>query len=508
MNLFARALAPFQTGANHSDILINSEHFDREALARYNYTLYTNGTLSNGTECYLAFDRFQPHLFAENGTVVNGTSCYAPINHIGEHASIGLAFAFLFALAIFFTLVNVRKHGRRYLPEDRRWRVIGRCLKWYWVLVVAVCGTISCFMSVDVDRNYLQSAPLVMQSVFYTLLMPALMAAVWEAVRHWGSWQERQICDRDPYAFAFAKSSSRKRQEFFLPILFYAFAVVNFLLTVLRSWSAIEHQRSPEQQERLARPVATDARRRAAGFMALGGMLVICYSLEHSIYRYKARPASLLGQLLFYLNEAPSQFLVVIALLGVKIGYAIASAFDWSVSPLRYDVDSGWLYGLGYTPALLVILVMNVCGFCELNEDQALISQRGDIEAARASEFGIGQKKPHWWKGDRWRTFAEITGRRPSSPDAGDLDHFVEMGVIKPRERGDQLDEVKEDAQVTTRTASQGSETTSATSAPGLSPDRMEYAAQAGNPHNFSDDTIFIRLGIVDVHSRPSREPD
>lgn len=185
LNLLARALAPFQTGANDTDILINSVHFDRAALDRYNYTLYTNGTLSNGTECYLVFEPFKPHLFLENGTVVNGTSCYAPINHIGQHASLGLAFAFLFALGIFFTLVNARKHGRRYLPVDRRWRALGRRVKWYWLLVVAVCGTISCFMSIDVDRNYLQSAPLVMQSVFYTLLMPALMAAVWEGVRHW-----------------------------------------------------------------------------------------------------------------------------------------------------------------------------------------------------------------------------------------------------------------------------------------------------------------------------------
>lgn len=185
MNLFTRALAAFQTGANDTDVLINTVHFDRDALNLYNYTLYTNGTLSNGTECYLVFDQFKPHLFAENGTVVNGTSCYAPINQIGQHASIGLAFALMFAISIVVTLLNLRKHGRRYLPDDRRWKVMGRLFKWYWLLVVAVCGTVSCFMSVDVDRNYLQGAPLVMQSVFYTLLMPALMAAVWEAVRHW-----------------------------------------------------------------------------------------------------------------------------------------------------------------------------------------------------------------------------------------------------------------------------------------------------------------------------------
>ena len=154
-----------------------------------------------------------------------------------------------------------------------------------------------------------------------------------------------------------------------LPILFYACAFANFFLTVPRSWTPIEMQRSPEQQINDAKPVATDARWRVAGFVAIGGVLVICYSLEHSIYRYRMRPSSTMGQLLFYLNAAPSQFLVAIALLGVKIGYAIASAFDWTVSPLKYGVNSGWLYGLGYTPPLLLLILFNICGLCELNDD-------------------------------------------------------------------------------------------------------------------------------------------
>ena len=48
-----------------------------------------------------------------------------------------------------------------------------------------MCGTIASFMSVDVDRDHVQSAPLVIQSVFYSLLTPVMLAAVWEAVRNW-----------------------------------------------------------------------------------------------------------------------------------------------------------------------------------------------------------------------------------------------------------------------------------------------------------------------------------
>ncbi|KAL4897810.1 hypothetical protein BDV59DRAFT_168580 [Aspergillus ambiguus] len=501
--LYVRAVAPYQDGANATDVVVNNVHFNRTALDLYSYKLYTNGTLSNGSECYLAFNQFKPFMFAENGTFVNGTSCYAPINNIGSHASAGLAFTVLFGICIFLTLLNLRKHGRRYLPTDRRWILMGRRWKWYWLLFVAACGLISCIMSIDVDREYLPSSAIILQSIFYTLLLPGLMAAIWEAVRHWGSWQERQIMDRDPYAFT--KTSTRKRQELLLPFLFYLCVIVNFVLTVPRSWGPIEMQRSAEQQAHQAAPAATDSRWRAAGFVAIAGVLVICYSLEHSVYRYRARPRSTLGQLLFYLSAAPSQFLVAVGLLGVKIGYAIAAAFDFEVSPLRYNVGAGWLYGLGYTPALLILLVFNVCGFCELNEDKALIAQRVEIDSALASDRpiapGFDLQKPHWWKKDRWRAFTrELAARRKSSSassDPHDVSGFLEMGAIKPQDRpggggapqtGDGIlgpDQEKEDPRVTTRTASQTSESTGSVERPGHGPGlerhQMEYVVQPGN---------------------------
>ncbi|GAB1213666.1 hypothetical protein ATERTT37_002816 [Aspergillus terreus] len=489
--LYVRAVAPYEDGANATDVVVNNVHFNRTALDFYNYKLYTNGTLSNGSECYLAFNQFKPFMFSENGTFVNGTSCYSPLNNIGTHASAGLAFIVLFAISMFLTLLNLRKHGRRYLPTEQRWILMGRRWKWYWLLFVGACGLISCIMSIDVDREYLPSSPIVLQSIFYTLLLPGLMAAVWEAVRHWGSWQERQIMDRDPYAFT--KTSNRKRQELLLPFLFYLCAIVNFVLTVPRSWGAIELQRSTEQQELHAAPAATDSRWRAAGFVAIAGVLVICYSLEHSLYRYRARPRSTAGQLLFYVEAAPSQFLVAIVLLGVKIGYAIAAAFDFRLSPLRYNVGSDWLYGLGYAPALLIVLLFNVCGFCELNEDKALIAQRVEIDSALASSVGIDPalQKPHWWKKDRWRAFTREISRRKSSSardSPHDMSGYLEMGVIKPQEQraqqtGDGIlgpDQEKEDTRVTTRTASQASGSTSS-GGPGLERHQMEYVVQPGN---------------------------
>ncbi|GFG18921.1 uncharacterized protein C56F8.12 [Aspergillus udagawae] len=438
--LHIRAATPYEPGASATDVIVNEVHFNRTTLDLYKYTLYSNGTLSNGTDCYLAFQEFQPRM-DENGTFVNGISCYAPIHGIGLHASIGMAFTAFFAVSMFLTMLNLRKHGCKYLPG----RTMGRRLKWLWLLFVAACGLISCIMTVDVDRSHVQGTSLVLQSVFYTLMTPSLMAAVWEAVRHWASWQERQILDRDPYAFT--KRSSRRRQESFLPILFYVFALANFFLTIPRSWTGIELQRSPELTALRAQPLATDLRFKLAAFMSLAGTLVTCYSLEHSIYRYRPAPTSPLSQATFYLTASPPEFLIALALLGLKTGYAIAAAF-------------GWLYGLGFAPALLIIVLFNAVGFCELNEDKALIVQRGELDSALATDADLlGRKR--WWE-SRWLRGSNRARDRSRSSSREQLDRYVEMGILAPHGKGDGEDKDGSAAaaaapRVTTRTASDAS---------------------------------------------------
>lgn len=184
--LYIRAIESYQPGTNASDVIINQVHFNLPTLDHYNYTLYTNGTLSNGSNCYLTFNNFRPYMFPTNGSFVNGTSCYSPIHPVGRHAAVGMGFALAFVLSIICTLANLRKHGRRFLPRDgSRIGPVGRRWKWYWVGALGVCGTVGSFMGVDVDRDHVQGAPLVIQSVFFTLLIPVMLAAVWEGVRHW-----------------------------------------------------------------------------------------------------------------------------------------------------------------------------------------------------------------------------------------------------------------------------------------------------------------------------------
>ena len=179
-----RNIVPFPEDGNLTNVLIDGDSFNRTALDFFNYTLYSNGTLSNVSQCYLVFDQYRPTLLA-NGTFVNGTSCYSPIKSMGKRGSLGIAFGTLFALSVIFTLTNLRKHGRSFLPREGRWRAVGRRWQWYWMLFVAACGIISTFTSVDVDRYYLPGLPVILQGFFYYLLLPTLLACVWETGRHW-----------------------------------------------------------------------------------------------------------------------------------------------------------------------------------------------------------------------------------------------------------------------------------------------------------------------------------
>lgn len=179
-----RDLLAFPQGDNQTDTIINGLHFNTTTLKHWNYTLYSNNTLSNNSRCYLVFDQWKPAIL-NNGTWVNATTCYVPIQGIAERGKLGIAFAALFAVTIMFTLINLKKHGQQFLREDRRFRLTGRRWQWYWMLFTGTCAIVSCITSVDVDRDYLQDLALVLQSFFYVLMFLGLLAIVWEATRHW-----------------------------------------------------------------------------------------------------------------------------------------------------------------------------------------------------------------------------------------------------------------------------------------------------------------------------------
>jgi hypothetical protein len=214
------ATKDFPPGDNSSDTLISGVHFNLTTLNYWKFTYYSNGTISNGSSCFLAFEPYTPQLLS-NGTFLNATSCYSPINPMHTRAKVGLFFACFFALSIMFTMINLRKHGKLFLPREKPFHAIGRRWQWCWMLVVAAFGIISAFTGVDVDRYYVSEIPTVLTNFFWFLMLPTTMCVVWESVKHWGRWQERQLADPDP--FTLRQDHRRNKVEFWIPLVFYLF---------------------------------------------------------------------------------------------------------------------------------------------------------------------------------------------------------------------------------------------------------------------------------------------
>ena len=161
-------------------------------------------------------------------------------------------------------------------------------------------------------------------------------------------------------------------------------------------------QNTLEQQLGFARPAATDIRAKTASFLALFCVSFIMYTLSVGMKirlrtqrRRRMRRQQRLQRHLhlqvnpnasdqpFFLSirrATPSHLAVALLLLCLKTGYVIASAFEWSISPLRYRLSAGWFFGLGYAPVLAVLMLFNLCGWCDINEDRLVHDRKSFFE--------------------------------------------------------------------------------------------------------------------------------
>lgn len=189
-----RAIIPFPDIDSNTDTLaLNGVVLHNiSTFQRLNYTLYTNLTLSNDQtgDCWLAgLDGISPPVLLPTGNkteLINGTSCFTPVRGLQQHGMLGIVLAMLFVLALLCTVHNLRRHARRKLAQAGNGGSSSSSRRqWFWLLLVAACGMVSGFMAIDVDRYYLPGLPLVLQSLFFYVMMPMLMAAVWEGLYHW-----------------------------------------------------------------------------------------------------------------------------------------------------------------------------------------------------------------------------------------------------------------------------------------------------------------------------------
>ncbi|KAF5500428.1 Uncharacterized protein CGCS363_v007376 [Colletotrichum siamense] len=393
--LHFRDLLPLPDGANASDTVLGGVHFNRTVLDFWNYTLYSNNTLSNGSNCFLTQQPYTPVALLPNGSFVNSTWCYDPIRSIGPRAKAGVAIGVVYAVALMLILACLKKHGRQYLPTTKRFYPVGKRWQWYYAILVCVAAFISLFMTIDVDRFWVVGLPIIINSFFWYLLQQFTMALVWEAVRHWGSWSERQYIDPDP--FILREGDKRDKFEFWLPLWYYLWLWLNFFLIIPRNWGEIEKQRSPDQTAARAEPNATDVRFKVATFCLVICWLTIVASLRHSILHYYPRNRGVLNKARGFIRYTPLRFKLVIPLAACLIAYQGLVSFRWDYSVLNTQANLAAVYAGGYGPALLILFIQIAYGFMSPNEDKELMRQRRVREAEIDHDLGI-VAKPAWWK--------------------------------------------------------------------------------------------------------------
>ncbi|GAO15874.1 hypothetical protein UVI_02051460 [Ustilaginoidea virens] len=396
-DLHIRENITYPPGANATDTLIAGVHLNATALNISEYRFYPgNRTLSNESDCYLAFEPYQPAFLEANGTFVNATSCYSSIYPIGPRGFAGIGLGVAYALAIVLTLVVLGKHGALYLPVTRRFYPIGRRWQWYWACFVSACALVSLLTNVDVERYFLQDLPIVLCVFFWFLMCQGTLALVWEAVRHWGSWLERQYVDPNP--FVYREDDGRAKVEFWLPLWFYFWVWMH----------------SPAQTAEIAVAAATSARFKAGAFCLVIAWLTILFSLSHSIRHYKPRHRGIFNQAFGFAQAVPLRFVLLVALAAALIAYQALISFAWDLSLVRArDANVAVIMGWGYGPSLLILYVQIAYGFLAPNEDKELIRQRRARGDVNDRELGI-VRKPAWWRrvrGDHLRSVRDQINR-------------------------------------------------------------------------------------------------
>jgi hypothetical protein len=216
-------------------------------------------------------------------------------------------------------------------------------------------------------------------------------------------------------------------------------------MVIPRPWGAIELQRDPDQTKQRAEPAATDLRFKLGAFFLFGSWLTTVFSLWHSIKHYKPRNRGVFNRAFGLIKYLPPRFVITIPLSFVMIGYEAACAFEFSISPLKLDTNLAFMYGLGWGPIAMIIVIQEIYGYMTPNEDRELIRQRRVRNAEIDQEMGI-TKKPHWWSrlhGDNGpvnihdhiaRNVSEIGGGRATTRN---LERSIEMGNMPVSKRRD-----------------------------------------------------------------------
>lgn len=224
----------------------------------------------------------------------------------------------------------------------------------------------------------------------------------------------------------------------------------NFFMIVPRNWTAIQHQRYPQQTIDEAAPTATDARFKAAAFLLAVCWLITAFSLRHSIKYYCPRNRGIFNRIIGFVRYTPLRFALIMPLAAAVIAYQGLVAFYFDYSPLKVGGLNAAIYAGGYTPSLLIVWIQAIFGLLNPNEDRELQRQRRVRTQALNREMGL-VFKPSWWqringeymdpnesmRETLMRNVREIHGTKATGQAGGNVrtegvDEPVEMTPVSP----------------------------------------------------------------------------
>jgi hypothetical protein len=246
----------------------------------------------------------------------------------------------------------LQKHGKKFVEEKKHFRTFARKWPWYWCLILQALGAIAGFFSVDLDRDYIQGSSLTSYAAIYSATLPVSLATCWETTRHWGSFEERKLHDEEPFRFHF--NDVRSKVHLIMPVIFYGFGFLNFLLTVLRNWNSLIGVDASS---------AIDTRWKVGIFFAALAWLQILAQIAVTRYYYKVpRVPWLIPSMLF--------------LLAVLIAFHFTFIFNFNLSPFNVNSNVLFIVLMGYLPILLIVILLDLSGLARENEDRVLIELR------------------------------------------------------------------------------------------------------------------------------------
>lgn len=289
-------------------------------------------------------------------------------------------------------------------------------------------------------------------------------------------------------------------------------------MVIPRGWTKLEYQRSPEQQDTEARPSGTDARIKAGSVLAICAWAVIIFSLQHSIKHYKLHEPGVRGRINAIFVYTPAKIFFSIIVLGVRLAYSVISAWRWEFSLFKTDVNPIWPFALGYLPTVIILIIFEVAGFFERNEDLTILEQKRLRDDAANTELGI-VKRPSWWHGSdahmsdeqRMKKLTSEVGASAKKPSpAGHLSTNMELQDMKSLRNRSRTRESDGDGPFRDRSPPPQASTTTTTTA-GLTLGERTGSTARSRQHLIVDrkesDATSVMSGGTETSARSENKP-